>query len=99
MLGRSRPEIVEETVNGAQPDIASGSCVSSLLFEVVQEGNDDAWTQVGDREVSDTPFAASGKLEQQFETVTVTQNRVCAESSLMRQVVAQKTPDGHGQLG
>ncbi|MEI8316134.1 MAG: hypothetical protein WCG79_11875 [Verrucomicrobiota bacterium] len=83
-------------MNGTQSDIASGSRVTSLLFEVVQEGNDGAGTQVGDREVSNTSFATSGKLEQQFETVAVTQNRVRTESSLMRQVVTQKTPDGHG---
>ena len=66
--------VAEEAVNGRQPHIARGAPVSAASFEVSEEGGDGGGIEIGDCEISHLALFPGGKLQQELEAVTITQD-------------------------
>ena len=104
-LGRSQRREADEGADGGQTRIAGLNAVASILFEVIEERQDDGRIEVVERERVGLPLAVLiEKGEQQTEGVAIGVDGLGADGPLLHEMVGEERteqraePDGgdHG---
>jgi hypothetical protein len=78
-------------MDSAQADVAGAALVASFSFEMVEESGDMLERKGLDSELAGIAVLPSGdELQQKFETVTITVERVWAQGALAGQVIGEE---------
>ena len=83
-------QVAKEAVDGAQTNIARAALILAPDFEVIEEGRNALDAELFDSQAAGVLSLAGGKLQQQFQTVPVTLQRVGTHRALDGEVVRKK---------
>src|SRR5215471_16758642 len=94
----TRRHVMEEGVNGGEPNIASRRAIVALAFQVGQE-RDYLWrAQILEVQLRDGALSfISDKTQQENQTIAVTAYGVGTQSSQLWKIIPEEIAQGQGQ--
>ena len=92
--------VLEERVDGSQPNVPSASAVFATAFQVIKEEPNEGSIEVFDAELGWTvvePFL--GELQQQAKGIAISRYRRGARLPLTKQAIGEKRLKKRGEAG